>query len=161
MPSWLNLGLDFRVVAFASAAALVAGLGFGLVPALRRSRIDIVEPLKAGARESGMCAESLFQRGLGAGQVALGVALVAGATLLTQRLTRLQSASPGFDEVPLLSLRTYLSGDAYDAPAARAAFFRRAAQAVAALPGVEAASGAPAAPAAQPPGSREPCGGGW
>ncbi|MCM2258571.1 MAG: ABC transporter permease [Vicinamibacteria bacterium] len=147
MPSWLHLGLDLRVLAFAFGAALVSGLGFGLAPALRASRLDLVESLKAGARESGSRGESLFQRGLVAGQVAFGVALVAGATLLTQSLTRLQTADPGFDEQKLLSLRTYLSGDAYDAPAARAAFFRRAAQAVAAVPGVEAAAFTGAIPA--------------
>lgn len=147
MPSWLHLGLDLRVLAFAFGAALVSGLSFGLAPALRASRLDLVESLKAGARESGSRGESLFQRGLVAGQVAFGVALVAGATLLTQSLTRLQAADPGFDEQKLLSLRTYLSGDAYDAPAARTAFFRRAAQAVAALPGVEAAAFTGAIPA--------------
>ncbi|MCL4819421.1 MAG: ABC transporter permease [Vicinamibacteria bacterium] len=147
MPSWLNLGLDARVVAFATAVAVVSGLAFGLVPALKASRVDVVESLKAGARESGSRGESLFQRGLVAGQVALGVALVAGATLLSQSLAHLHEADAGFDETPLLSLRTYLSGDAYDAPAARAAFFRRAAQAVAAVPGVEAAAFTGAIPA--------------
>ena len=52
----------------------------------------------------------------------------------------LQRASIGFDDAPVLTLRAYLAGDVFDDNRARANFFARAVEAVAAIPGVTAAA---------------------
>jgi predicted permease len=53
LPIGLTLSLDYRVFAFTAAMALLAGLLFGLAPALQSTRLDIAETIKHGAQASG------------------------------------------------------------------------------------------------------------
>jgi predicted permease len=82
-----------------------------------------------------------------AGQVALSLALLIGATLLARSAMRLQYADAGFDIGPLLSLRLYLAGDRYDPPAAKAQALDDISARIAALPGVSAVALTGAIPA--------------
>jgi predicted permease len=76
------------------------------------------------------------QAGLAVAQVALCLALLVGANLMIRSFVSLQQSDIGFDDGPLLTMRVYLAGDAFDDNRTRAAFFDRAVQALESLPGV-------------------------
>jgi putative ABC transport system permease protein len=139
IPYWVQLDLDGRIVAFTVATTLVTTLAIGLLPALRASRPRVVEDLKEGNRSVSLGRfGQRAQTGLAVVQVALCLALLVGANLMIRSFLSLQRASIGFDDAPMLTLRAYLAGDAFDDNRARANFFAAAVDAVRALPGVNA-----------------------
>jgi predicted permease len=140
LPYWVRLDLDGRVLAFTILVSLATALAFGLVPALRTSRPDVVVELKEGARSGSSRRQGRSQQALVVGQVALCVGLLMGANLLIRSFLNLQEAKSGFEEDHLLTLRLYLAGDAYDKVEAKAAFFRRATERLRALPGIRFAA---------------------
>ena len=79
-----------------------------------------------------------MQTALAVAQVALCLALLVGANLMIRSFLSLQRADIGFDDGPVLTMRVYLAGDAFDEPRVRAAFFDRALQSLRSLPGVTA-----------------------
>jgi putative ABC transport system permease protein len=147
MPYWFRNDLDLRMVIFTIAVTVLTTIAIGLLPALRASRPRVVEDLKDGSR--GVSLGRVAQRtqvALAVGQVALCLALLVGANLMIRSFLSMQLADIGFDDKPLLTMRVYLAGDAFDDNRARAAFFDRAVQALRALPdvvGVAATSSIP------------------
>jgi putative ABC transport system permease protein len=146
-PYWLRLDPDVRIAAFTAGLMVLTTLGVGLLPAIRVSRPRVAERLAAGGRTSSLGRSShRLQQGLAMGQVALCLALLVGAHLMIRSFLSLQRADLGFDERPLLSLRVFATGDAFDPIPARVALFARALDAVKALPGVTAAAASSAVP---------------
>jgi predicted permease len=141
LPYWMRFDVDVRIVLFALAAALFTALAIGLLPALRAARASVANDLKDTARgvSLGPAAQRL-QGSLAIAQVALCLALLVGANLMIRSFLALQNADLGFDFRPLVTARAYLAGDAYDDVQARANFFGRAVETLAALPGVTAAA---------------------
>jgi predicted permease len=88
-PSWMVLG-------FAFALSLVTGIIFGVAPAWISSRCDPAEALH-GAGRATHDRSSLPRRSLVVLQVALSLALLAGAGLLTQSLQNLENQNFGFE----------------------------------------------------------------
>jgi predicted permease len=133
---WMQFGIDARSLSFVFLLALVTTVACGLLPALRASRLDLVRGLSDGGRTAGTGqSQQQVQGALVAGQVAISLALLVGATLLVRSVMRLQDADAGFDTRPLLTLRLYLAGDRYDPPAVRAQTLLEIVQRVRALPG--------------------------
>ena len=147
LPYWIHFDVDARVVGFLAVIVVVTAIAFGLLPALRASRPDLIEQLKEGARSAGSRADRRLQGSLVVAQVALCLALLVGANLMIRTFLKMQSADPGFDETTLASLRLYLPGDAYNPVPAKAAFVRRAVDRLRALPGVAAAAATTSIPA--------------
>ena len=137
LPYWFRTDIDGRIVAFTIGVTALTTIAIGLLPALRASRPRVVDDLKEGSRgvSLGRTAQRT-QTALAVAQVALCLALLVGANLMIRSFMSLQRADIGFDDDPLLTMRVYLAGDAFDANTARAAFFDRAVQALRALPGV-------------------------
>jgi putative ABC transport system permease protein len=81
------------------------------------------------------------------GQIALSLALLTGASLMVRSFLRLQVAPSGMLEEGLLTLRFYISGDAYDRPEARADLLRRLEERLAAAPGIKSAAASSSIPA--------------
>ena len=141
IPYWVQLDLDGRIVAFTVATTALTTLAIGLLPAIRASRPRVVEDLKEGSRSVSLGrAGQRAQTGLAVAQIALCLALLVGANLMIRSFLSLQRASIGFDDAPVLTLRAYLAGDVFDDNGARANFFARAVEAVAAIPGVTGAA---------------------
>lgn len=140
LPYWVRFDLDWRVVAFTAAAAALATLVSGLLPALRSSRPDLVSELRDGARSSAGAGHQRLQASLVVGQVALSLALLVGANLMIRSFLRLQRADSGFAEDHLLSLRFYIAGDQYDPTPVRAEFLRSLVERLEATPGIAAAA---------------------
>jgi predicted permease len=126
----LAMPLDGRVLAFVSCATLVTVLLFGLFPALRVSKVDVSEALKAGAARTSNRARSL----LVAGQAVLAVALLTAAGLLTRSFERAMAGGT-FDptHVAQVRLRPRLIGYS---PDSAQAYVREVLAHVRAVPGV-------------------------
>jgi putative ABC transport system permease protein len=141
IPGWSSFHVDGAVLAFAMAVAVVAGIVFGLAPALETLRVDVNQSLKDGQRgatsgRSGMRA----RRALVVAQVVLALVLVSGAGLVIQGFQRLLHANPGFDARNVLILRVSLPEAGYEEPARIAEFERAAIERLRAVPGVIAAA---------------------
>ncbi len=94
-PVGLELRVDRRALLFALAVTVLTGLVFGLAPALRASRLDLVESLKEeGAGSVGGRSRTRFRRGLVVAQVALSLVLLASAGLLLRSLGAARSFDP-------------------------------------------------------------------
>ncbi len=138
----VNVAVSFRpdlsVLGFATAVSLFAGVLFGIVPALRASRIDIGERLKDGAPGSGKRGGWL-RNGLVVGQLALSFALLAVTALLIRSMWAAQSAEPGYATrtISTLTFSTGLSGLDEDASQL---LYQNLAREMGALPGVESAA---------------------
>lgn len=101
----LSLHLDARILAFTFSVATLAAILFGLVPALRATRIDLSPVLKSGA--SGSTAEVLHHRFpvakiLIVAQVAVSLVLLVAAGLFVHSLQRLNGVSIGYDSSRLI-----------------------------------------------------------
>jgi predicted permease len=135
------VGVDWRVVAFTVAAAVVTGLLFGLIPALQGSRSDLTSALKEGGGRSGTGLRQNYLRSvLVVVEVALAVILLVGSALLIRTSVALASVDPGFDASNVLTMRTSLTGPRYESSAGVAQAVREGVDALEALPGVEMAS---------------------
>src|SRR5205814_1480951 len=98
----VNPRLDLRVLAFTFGLSLLTGIVFGLVPALRATRVDLTPSLKDTGRGSSGTTRSLLSRSLVVAQVSLSLLLLIGAGLLVRTLINLQRVETGFNEQNLL-----------------------------------------------------------
>ena len=94
----LAVGLDWRVWAFVTAASLMAGLLTGLTPALEALKADQMGSLKGKPGGDGVGGRRIELRGLLIGaQVAVAVALLAGAALFVRAYQAAVRTDPGFE----------------------------------------------------------------
>ena len=140
--SWFRFSadIDWRVLGFTLAAALLTGLLFGIAPALRSMRIDLTPALKDSAGGLGG-RQGRFRLGniLVVAQVALTVVVMAGAGLVVHTLQNLRSLDPGFATGNLLTFEVDATLTRYTGERL-AAFYRDLRDRFAAIPGVTAVS---------------------
>ena len=96
LPHTRELALDSRVLAFTLGVSVLAGIVFGLAPALKASRINLQDVLKEGGRGSSGVRHRL-QRVFVAAQVSMALVLLVGAGLMMRSLAALWRVDPGFD----------------------------------------------------------------
>jgi predicted permease len=107
LPRAEEIGLDGRVLFFTLLVSVVAGLFFGLFPAVRTSRQDLHTILKEGARSvSG--AHHRAQNAFVIVEMAMALILLAGAGLMIRSLVRLWNVNPGFDPHNVLTFSVSL-----------------------------------------------------
>jgi len=95
-PITLDIQVDPKVLAFTAAVSIVAGLLFGLVPALRVTSRDVTASLKDDARERiGSRRRFGLTGGLVASQVAVSLLLLAVGSVFLESLVRARVADPG------------------------------------------------------------------
>ncbi len=100
----LPLGVDWRVLGFASGLAAATCLLFGLAPALRGTRMAATAVMRASARGASASRDSMaLRRALVVVQVALSVALLFGSLLFARTLHNAASVDPGFEPDGLLT----------------------------------------------------------
>ena len=103
-PRIAAIALDLRVLGFAVAAAIVAGLVAGLAPAVHLLRADVNAVVRAGASRSATAGRARgASRLLVVGEVALALALMTTAGLMVKSLLRLQAQDLGMTREPLLT----------------------------------------------------------
>jgi predicted permease len=103
--------INVRVLLFALGVTTAASVVFGLVPALRASRVDLVPALRDGGRGATSAAHHI-RRLLVVGEVALALVLLAGAGLLVRSLSLAWHVDPGFDPRQVLIVDVALAPDA-------------------------------------------------
>ena len=146
IPRLDQVGLDGTVLAFAGGLTLVVALLFGLSPALRLAGGSISGHLSAAGRSGDSRREGRARSWLLATEVALSLALLAGAGLLTRSLGRLYGVDKGFDGRDVSRFTVSLPGGRYDSLPAITTFFDDLEVRLGALPGVEAVGSAYGAP---------------
>jgi predicted permease len=130
---------DLRMLAFSMALALITGIAFGLVPALRATRPDVAKSLKdQSATVAGEAGQYTFRKALIAAQVAVSLILLTSASLFIRSLENLRSLNPGFRAQNVVQFGVDLQSIGYDLSHARA-FFRALEERLESFPGVEAA----------------------
>ena len=135
-PRMKEIGLDGSVVLFAVGAALLTGVLFGAAPALRLSALNLTEALKQGRTVTGAAGTRWLRGGLVVVEVALALALLAGAGLMVRSFLLLQSVDPGFDTANLFTFRLSLPQSRYPDTARTTAFFQQLKERLETLPGV-------------------------
>ncbi|HYF25717.1 MAG TPA: FtsX-like permease family protein, partial [Baekduia sp.] len=136
-----SIAVDGGALAFALAASVATGLVFGLVPAWQVLRADVNETLKSGGARAGTGRfAGRAQAALIAGQVALTLVVLSGASLLVRSLLNLQRTDPGFDPRGVLTLRVAPPESRWQDFAALARYYDRLVEAVRRVPGVESAA---------------------
>jgi putative ABC transport system permease protein len=131
-------GADSRVLAATLILSVATGIVFGILPALRVSRLDLVTSLNQGGR-SGIGSGRRLRDALVVSEVALAIVLLAGAALMLRSFEKLLHLDPGFRADHVLVVRTPLPRQKYEAFAPRVAFYSDVLARVARLPGVTAA----------------------
>lgn len=147
IPRLAEVQVDWTVLAFALLVSLLAGLGFGLVPALQSSKAEIAVAIREGARGSGTSGKTNRLRGLLiASESALAVVLMVGAGLLLRTFWGLLQENPGFNPSRIVAANLYLpvpnnpDMDRYAKPEILNSFVREAVRRVSAIPRVDLAS---------------------
>jgi predicted permease len=149
--TFLDLSMDWRVFAFTAAVGIATGLLFGVFPAMRGTRVAPADALRDHARGI-VSGGGRFNAGHGlvALQVALSFVLVFGSTLFVRTLVSLTTQGMGFEsdrvliatlDLRRIRLRQGFGGQADEATQQRLAVFQQVREAVAAVPGVDAAAG--------------------
>jgi predicted permease len=140
LPRAGEVRLDPRVLLFTLVVSLVAGILFGLAPALKTSQPDLHETLKEGGRGASG-ARYRTQNIFVVVEMALTVVLLIGAGLTIRTLVGLWSVSPGFDAHNVLSFNVGLPPSIANAsPAQIRAGLRQLTDKLAAVPGVQSVS---------------------
>lgn len=132
--------LDWRVLAFTLAVALLTGILFGLIPALEATRSDLSATLKeSGGRTGTSFRQNKARSVLVVSEMALALILLIGAALLIRTFLALRSVDPGFNAHNVLTMQMSLTGPRFEKTAGVAQLARDGIQRIESLPGVEAA----------------------
>jgi predicted permease len=140
LPRAGEIHIDLRVLLFTAAIALLAGILFGLAPALKISRTNLQDTLNEGGRGASGSrhrAHGIFV----VVEMALALVLLIGAGLMLRSLVQLWNVDPGFNPHSVLTFGFSLPPSALQAsPDAIRASFRNVESAIASTPGVQSAS---------------------
>ena len=134
--------VDRAVLGFSFALSLATAIVFGLLPALRASRVDLQRSLHGDGRKTSRAPASMARRALVAADVALSVVLLVAAGLMIKSVARLLDVDPGFDPRHVLTLQISMGGTAYAKNEAVVARTDAIVSRLRALPGVDAAAAA-------------------
>src|SRR5262249_44578870 len=131
LPRSREIHVDGLVLAFSVAVTVATSVLFGLLPALRGSRVDLAGALHGGRATTGAAPRRLG-RLLVVGEVALAMVLVTAAGLVTRSFARVVRVDPGFPVDNLLTLQVTLpSPNGYASPTDEerfASYFSQAAE---------------------------------
>ncbi|HEX5964700.1 MAG TPA: ABC transporter permease [Pyrinomonadaceae bacterium] len=137
-PRFKEIGIEWRVFIFALGVTILAGLLFGLVPALHTSRPDLNETLKESGRQGG-AGSSRNRVGslLIVSEIALSFVLLVSAGLLIKSFMNLRRIDPGFTPDNVLAFRLAVINPTYNSDEKRTQIWRQLVDQVKATPGVQ------------------------
>src|SRR6266851_3486524 len=140
LPRATEVGMDWKVLLFTTGIALLCGILFGLLPALKISRPNLHDALKEGGRGRG----GVKQRARGVfvvAEMAMALVLLIAAGLMIRSLNALWKVNPGFDARNVLTFGVSLSPSMRDAnPDAIRATLRQVQNKLASTSGIRATS---------------------
>jgi putative ABC transport system permease protein len=137
MAGWSNTSLNGRVMAFSLLIALGAGVISGIAPAIEAMRMNIVDQLKSGSRgTTGSGRHRRLRNVFAVSQIALAVALVIGAALMSKGMLRLLHLGDVYKPEKVLTFNVTPPATRYNTPQKLAAWYSDSLQRLRALPGV-------------------------
>ena len=137
---WQKFDLDWRVLGATAAASVLAGVFFGLYPALVASRLEIRAALGEAGRGVAGGRNPWPRRLMVAGEVALGVVLLVSAGLLIRSFAYLEGLHPGFDAHNVITAQLSLQDARYATSERVNHLFDQSLARMRELPGVESAA---------------------
>ena len=140
LPQLAGLSVDYRVVAFAIALAVIVAVACGGLPAWRSSAVDPQDSLRDGRGGGTSRAHHRVLRSLVVAEVSLSLVLLLGAGLVIKGFASLIGRDPGFDPNPILTLQTTISPQRYPDGNTVERFLEPALEKIRAIPGVDAAA---------------------
>jgi predicted permease len=147
IPRLNEVDISASVLFFAFLISIVAGVLFGLAPALQAAHPDQVENLREGGRGMGTGRRhTRISRVLVVSEIALAIVLLAGAGLLLRSFWHVLEVHPGFNPAHLSTVQIWIpisnnpANDPYSVEEKRADFLLELYRRISALPGVEQAS---------------------
>lgn len=97
LPRLDAIALDPTVLAFTIVLAVLSAFMFGMLPAIRASRPNLAQTLRAGGRSPGLQSGKRLRNGVVIAEVALSFVLLIGAGLMVRSFMALEHVNPGFD----------------------------------------------------------------
>jgi putative ABC transport system permease protein len=141
IPRSADIALDWRVLLFTLAVAMLTGVVFGLAPLLHLREQQLGDALKeGGTRTSAGTARTRTRSALVMAEVALAVVLVVGAGLLLRSFWNLMKVDAGFDRSRLATFGLVLPNASFPQPQQRVDMFARLLTRIQRIPGVQSAS---------------------
>ena len=139
IPRLAEIGIDWRVVAFAGAMTSLAALMFSAVPTLRiiAGGVALREGARGGTASRG---QQRVRSTLVVAQIALGIVVLTASGLLGRSFAALHAVRPGFDSNNVATFWVSLPRPRYPRPADAARFFATLTERISVLPGVRSAS---------------------
>jgi predicted permease len=131
---------DARILGFTLLVSLLSAIIFGMAPAIRATKVELIPELKDGRGDSAMT-RSLLGKALVVSQVALSLLVLVGAGLFVRSLINLRNVDMGFNQQNLLLLQPATDSIGYkDDDPRLATLYHDVEEKVSAIPGVRAAS---------------------
>ncbi|MGB6484637.1 MAG: ABC transporter permease [Candidatus Acidiferrales bacterium] len=137
---FLDLKMDGHALTFTMAITVLCALLFGILPALRSTRVDAMSAMKEGhAQASGGRSHASAARWIVAAQVALSLVLLTGTGLFIRTFANLMTLDAGFDRKNVLMVETNIHNAGIAGPARVPPYGQMLAK-LQAIPGVVSAS---------------------
>ncbi|HEY4131108.1 MAG TPA: ABC transporter permease, partial [Gemmatimonadaceae bacterium] len=146
IPRLQQTSMNGPVLIFTLVLTLLCALVFGLVPALRASRLDLQQTLRDGGRDAKGTARDTLRGALVIAELSLAQVLLFGAALLIRSAMLLQAVPLGFDTHNLMAFSVNLPGARYQGDGKVEATFHQIDAALAAIPGVKSVARTEVAP---------------
>jgi putative ABC transport system permease protein len=129
-------GISGSVLGYTFLITLLTGLVFGLAPAWWASRVNLTDKLKEGSRSDGSRLPHRLRSALVIAEVTMAAAILVGAGLLVNVLTRLRALPLGFTPDNVFTMQISLPGSKYGQKQQRVDFFNQLLERFRAVPGV-------------------------
>jgi putative ABC transport system permease protein len=140
IPRVQTVSIDLHAALFLFAATILTSIGFGLVPALQASSVNVNDTLKEGGRGGSEGVQRNRLRSLlVVSEFALALMLLIGAGLMIRTFAALEAVDPGFNPHNLISMIVSVAGSKEADAGRRELFYRQLIERVRSLPGVQAA----------------------
>ena len=140
IPRVQTVSIDIRAALFLLAATILTSIGFGSIPALQASSLNVNDTLKEGGRGGHEGVQRNRLRGiLVVSEFALALMLLIGAGLMIRTFAALEDVEPGFNPHNVVSMIVSVAGSKEADGGRREIFYRQLIERVRSLPGVEAA----------------------
>ncbi|MEE8584724.1 MAG: FtsX-like permease family protein, partial [Acidobacteriota bacterium] len=150
LPRADQMSIDLAVAGFTVLISLAAAMIFGVLPALKSSRPDLIAALKDAGTSTASSSDVRLRGLLAVSEVALALVLLIGAGLMIKSYSAIESRHPGYDSENVLTLELDLANSRYRSPFSQRRFFQSLTNRISNLQGVESVALTDALPAASP-----------
>jgi putative ABC transport system permease protein len=130
------VGVDWVVLGFCFAVSVAVGVVFGLAPAFQASKVNLIEALKTRTGASGGAGRAWMRDALVASEIALSLALLAGAGLLLRTFANMRSVELGVRRDHVLTGALIASGKKYESMDGGMALVRQLEEKLKSAPGI-------------------------